>query len=500
MQRKRESPRHIHVLSQLVLPARFEGLRSKVGDEVARLLVEPEKPTARAFERAGRAVRARHEGLFLPLHARSGTGKTTLASSLSVFFPRLFAPTYAYEGPVQFDHLQKAASDAIGRLAPNDDRILPVNIDQRESDPPTASELAVIKRFLRTSGIGNRSVVLWPETNSDIADQISNAFKEIAGEPPVNLPVEIQGPPQEAWQQITLNTLEVVNELASIEDLGVDPRNYDPTNYRSIGEFIGKIAADFTRILSELIEATDRPINLCVIFVSQSADAGVLPQLTTPAHYGLLDGKALLDATSASGIGRWWTGHRGLLTQSILRLDAHAFCLPPSTAVSILSRFGPATAIEDLRSLGISAAGPTKIARDIGRSDLGKYLSGIERSTFEARGTPATTATPAFQLLGENGFTYGKDKKLNKSLLEGLEEYCRAEDLPLEKSVCESRLEFCPLVPDNALYLPEHVLCLEYTWRNSEFLQSRHRAEVAKYILAKIRAYATELGWVPADA
>lgn len=66
------------------------------------------------------------------------------------------------------------------------------------------------------------------------------------------------------------------------------------------------------------------------------------------------------------------------------------------------------------------------------------------------------------------------------------------------RSTAEEKLEFCPLVPDNALYLPDYVLCVEYTWRSAEFLDIRHRSEVAQYILNKLKNYAAELGWVSA--
>jgi hypothetical protein len=35
--------------------------------------------------------------------------------------------------------------------APNDERVIPINIDHREATPPTAQELAEIKRFIFVS-------------------------------------------------------------------------------------------------------------------------------------------------------------------------------------------------------------------------------------------------------------------------------------------------------------------------------------------------------------
>jgi ABC-type protease/lipase transport system fused ATPase/permease subunit len=76
-----------HLLRQLELPARYEALVDRVGPEVARLLVDPGEQTKATMQRAGLAVKARGEGLLVPLVGRSGTGKTTLATNLSALLP-----------------------------------------------------------------------------------------------------------------------------------------------------------------------------------------------------------------------------------------------------------------------------------------------------------------------------------------------------------------------------------------------------------------------------
>lgn len=42
------------------------------------------------------------------------------------------------------------------------------------------------------------------------------------------------------------------------------------------------------------------------------------------------------------------------------------------------------------------------------------------------------------------------------------------------------------------------MLCIEYTWRKGEFLDSGNRSTVASYILSKLKDYAIALGWVQA--
>jgi hypothetical protein len=488
----------LHILKQLKLPDRYEALAALVGADVAKVLVSPEREVVTAFETAANSIRSRREGLFVPLVGTSGIGKTTFATSLSHFFPQDFAPTVSHTGPVEYDALNQAVADAEKLLAANDQRLIPVNLDHRESAPPTAAEMAAIKRFLRAPSRGARSVVLWPETSREVAEQIADNYRVIAGAVPINLPVPASGPPRSAWAQVAVHTLELANHVESLIDLGIDPSSYQPERFATIGDYLREISNDFSRRLTELVQATRRPVSLTIVFASASGDAGVLSELTAHGRYGLLDGHALVDATRESEVGRWWQDRRGLLTQAILRLNAHAFCLPPTPAISILRNFGDPVLQEQLAKMSVARRGAKRVAVDLARTDFGKYLRGESRAALEARGTPAVASTKAFTALAQQGFSLGQDKSLNRSAAEAIAAFMKESDLPFESVVAETKLDFCPLMPDNAVFFPDNVLCIEYTWRKGEFLLPRTRSAVAQYVLEKLRNYARELGWVGA--
>jgi hypothetical protein len=316
-----------HLLRQLVLPARYERLVAVLGADVAQLLVQPGESTKQTLERASIAARARGEGLFLPLFASSGTGKTTLASNLATFLGNDYAATITHIGDVSFDALMASAAD--GLPPPNDPRLLPINIDHREATPPNASELAEVKRFLRESDVGSRCAILWPQTVREQAERMAAEYEAIAGQPPVGLPVDVEGPAREAWPDIAVHTLRLSNQMIdSLELMGIDPHNYDPAEFRTLGEFLRRISDDFANHLFDLLSEVRIPVRLIIIFASESSDPGVLAQLTTGTRYGFVDANALLDATPNSAIGRFWSERRGLLTSTIVRLDARALPCP----------------------------------------------------------------------------------------------------------------------------------------------------------------------------
>ncbi|WP_432134246.1 hypothetical protein [Streptomyces sp. bgisy154] len=486
----------LHLLEQLVFPARYETLSARLGPQLASVLVNPETETQDLLEDAARGMMARGEGLFLPIHAPSGTGKTTLANNLEKFLPGLFTPTILFSGNVNAESLARETAHHLSKFPANDQKIVPINIDHREGNPPTGTELSEIKRFLRQPGTGEKSMILWPDTQAEISENMSAAYSSIAGRPPVKLPFAISGPPPETWAEIAHNTLRLVNSIDSLEDLGVRPSDYDAAEYRSLGEYLRVISDDFSQLVTRMRREMRKALRLVILYATESSDAGVLTQLSSSNKFGLLDGSALLDASPDSEVGRWWKTRRGLLTSTIVRLDARVFSLPPSASIGALRRYGPEPVRTRLDTLGVRLPGETTIARNIERCDLGKYLLGQSKSVLETKGTPTTSSLLAFQYLAEDGFTSGRDKPLNAAMAEALSALSHQKDLGYT-TAAEKQLDFCPLIPDNSLNFENESICLEYTWRAQEFLIAKNRGNIAAYCLRKLKNYSRELNWTP---
>ena len=178
----------LHVLKTLRLPDRYEQLATILGPRVAELLIPPTAATVELLRVAGLNIRARAQGAFGPVFAPTGEGKTTLAHAMTTFLPELFAPCIVHEGPINSASL--AASIEHAQQPPNENRIVPLLIDQREGSPPSASELTEIKRFLRTAQLGARTFVMWPETSLERARQMADDYAGLAGAPPVPMPLQ----------------------------------------------------------------------------------------------------------------------------------------------------------------------------------------------------------------------------------------------------------------------------------------------------------------------
>jgi hypothetical protein len=486
------------LLQDLSLPSRYEPLVRKIGPEVLRLLVPPAQSTMAVLEDAAEAVGSLGEGLFLPIHAESGTGKTTLAENLTVFATTTFAPTLSYSGRVSAESLSDAMTVHLrDRVPANDTRVVPINLDHREGAPPTDVELAQVKRFLRQD-VRYRALLIWPDTSKQVAESMSAAYRAIAGKLPLAIPVQVNGPAKETWIDLAAQTLVLANDVDSLEEL-VDLAEYDPSAYPSIGDFLKQIAIDFNSRKLELIRATVRDVRLTIVWVSESQNHGVLSTLSSSRRFGMLDPVALIQACAESVIGKWWANHRGLLVQTIVALDAHVVGVSPPLALAIMSRYGSAQYKQALQDLAYANRSKNDVDTYLTRSDLGRRLSGERRAVGEGRGNPAEEARLTFAAIAENiGFQGGRDKQLNIAFAEALGDSSIYNDHAIITH--ETALAFIPtLIPDVSTDAGDVVHTLEFSYRKGDFLSSGNRSTIAQYCLVKLKNYARSMRWIGSD-
>ncbi len=489
-----------HVLNTLSLPSRYEPLVDKIGPEVLRLLLPPADATVHVLEEAADAVISLNEGLFLPVYAVSGTGKTTLADNLMLFLPSRYTRTLNFTGAVSADALGAELAKFVAELPANEGRVVPINVDHREGRPATAAEVTEVKRFLR-QGAGQRALLVWPETDQDNAAGMSAAYRQVAGVVPLDIPIRIDGPPVDAWPGLAAQTLQLANQVDSLERL-VDLGEYDPREFRSVGDYLRQIALDFNARKLALARATVKPVRLTILWVTETSGHGILSSLTSSARFGMLDPSALLQACPESVIGQWWAGHRGLLVQTIVSLDAHVFAIAPPLSLSVIRRYGPDESQVSLKALGFNARTPAEVTTYLKRSDLGRHLAGELRAVNETRGNPAEDARQVFDAYASYvGFQGGKDKKINSAFAEALRASMKYDGVEEPDVRCEKALDFLPsLIPDVSMVADDGAECLEFTYRKGDFLDSSNRSTIAQYCLTKLKGYATNMGWVAADA
>jgi len=485
-----------HVLSRLELPTRYEQLSNRLGPDVAKLLTAPEESLENVKRLATLAVQTR-EGMLVPCFGKTGTGKTTLASNLSFFAPALFGPTVVYDGMITAEALMASLENHTRDTPVANGKVVPFSLDHREGAPPTDAELAAIKRFLRTAP--TPCLVLWLETDRERAVSIASRYTAITGRTIVELPLLIEGPSRKAWPTIAETTIELCNPISNKQarELGVEVEAYAADQFPSLGEYLRQIAIDLANMALKELASTKRPVTLILVFVSEALNRGALPSFTIGAEPGLLDSHSLLRSTPESAIGKRWEAKRGVLTHTVLRLDARAFWMPPAAAVAALHRYGPTEVKAILDGLDRKTPSPTDVSNYLERTDLGRYLLGDTATAYETRGRPAEDAKEAIAALARDyGYGHGNDKILNRALLDALVKFCATKSIAISEAAAETSLAFAKkVIPDNQLDLGSRVICIEYIWRSGDVLESGRRSEAAQYALEKLHNYAVALGW-----
>jgi len=125
----------IDLLAALKLPDRYEPLYNLVGDQLANILVAPPESVRDQLVAIVDSIRSGEQGTLVPLAGESGAGKTTFAASVTQWEATSFTPTIQYAGDIKFDDLAEVVAKFRNLLPANDRRVIPINVDHRESSP-----------------------------------------------------------------------------------------------------------------------------------------------------------------------------------------------------------------------------------------------------------------------------------------------------------------------------------------------------------------------------
>lgn len=478
-----------HVLAEIDLPSRYESLVRKVGVEVTRILHQPSERDLRDAELVAMGVLKSSEGSFIPVHGITGSGKTTFLSNLSYYNPNIYFRTVEFTGEINYDELSNIIDYTNFNTEFVDNKVLPIIVDHRESNPPDENELSEIKRFLRKDKNGKQAILFWLFTNKEKAEYTSKEYIRISGKQPVDIPLYFIGVDRNLWGNIAELTIRIVNRLEDTEGLGIDFNVEVKKEHRSVGEYLRHLSLLVTARSYELLHANKIPISVNIVFISESSDQGILGSLTSSSRYGLASHQALLGATRNSSIGRWWKGKEAILSQAILTLDVRIVHLTPTAVISILAKYGDDETKALLGTWGIKNPGPTVLVRNFENSDYGKILIGTEIDVHEARGAAGVRSNENFKRLAEHGFTSGQDKIYNKAIAKAIEQLYLDNFIEHAEIVAEKKLMELPIIPDILVTKNDRLVANEFAWRSGEFNTSGHRADIAFYVLNKIKGY-----------
>jgi hypothetical protein len=462
----------------LFVPDRFEQLvQQNVNLETVVVPVSGE--LAFINERV-REMRASRRGGMVVFRGETGSGKSTFLDTIGLFLDGVSA--VRIPAPV-------TVGQALAQLPPADE-IRIVVLEGREALRDVSASVledAVHAINAHIRGVGTSDLVVWPANTDDMAEKLADLARTLGGEALLGTRDAIRrfaGPPQENYVQIAQQTISALNEGASLAALGVsEERALElAASAGTIGHYLGLIRdelLDNTEHVRGLM-AAERSRMWTVVVAGDDAERDV--SALTRGPYSVADIDRLLTATEANIVKelREFPAKLGILGTM---LDARIISLGTVEVLEIAREFGDDALHNMMRAKNMTVKREPKALDRLAATDVGLIMSGKSLGLRKKGRRPGKNTQAAFRTLAEIART--NDIAANRALGNALVAGGYAGSFETEKDLGTGLTRksdlFCttPLGP----------LRIEVMWR-----AENRRADIAQYVLTKLRNYAKAIG------
>jgi hypothetical protein len=468
---------------ELLLPDRFEGLRSRAADQLSSI-IEPVAHGLARIDDAYEDMQAAARGAFLLLKGGSGTGKSTFLHTVHMFRQGVEAlsigPTHELRAQLQ----KLPQSQARLRILVLEDReaLKDVEVEDLERD------LHAINGFIR-SPAGRDSLLVWPCNTDDLEKQILALANAIGGDALLgtnHASYVFSGPDRRQFRKIADTTVAVLNQGATLADLGVSEEEIDGLIKRS--ETVGKLLGGLRQAIRSKRDRVTTLLKteqckLWIVVAAGNEPNGEVAALTR-GSYSAIDIERLLTATDANVVKelKLFPSKLGILGTV---LDAKVFHLPMLAALDIARTY----ADDDLRrrmklaSLSDKPGGSTKALSRLANTDLGRAFIAGPQGPLSPGSKPGSNTEEAFKKLVS--IAQKSDVSVNRAIGAAL------VDAGYVKQFFTERDLGLGLTRRTDLYCEAgaNIVRMEIMWR-----AKTSRAEIANYVLTKLQNYGKAVG------
>jgi energy-coupling factor transporter ATP-binding protein EcfA2 len=471
--------------TDLFVPDRFDALQGRVSPGELRGFIMRVDDAIRRIDTLRQDMMAAGRGAFLIFRGDSGSGKSTLLNTLGLFM----------DGVEIMQVVRGQSVEQALRTAPaTKARLRVVTIEGRDAlrDVQRVElEGAVheINGFIRDSR-GARTIVVWPVN----ADDLQEVLVEIAGRVGADSLLGVgeptyrfSGPPREQYREIASRTVAVLNQGASLADLGVGHERAEElvAQAGTIGQFLGLLRGDLLanqrRVESLLVR---EPFRLWIVVVASNDPEGDVAGLTRGA-VSSVDIERLMGATGANIVKtlKEFPDKLGILGTV---LDGKLAYLPSVTALAVARDHADERLRGEMadRDMSISKTGDgvrrlsdSELARAFTRTPMGPRTRGPK---------PGSNTEEAFRKLASIAET--NDGLLNAAIGRALVAAGLVSSFATERDLGTGLTRRTDLVCQSDTLGAVRV---EVMWR-----QETGRAEIANYTLTKLFNYGRAIGFL----
>jgi hypothetical protein len=468
----------------LNLPDRFEALRGASGDAL-RAIVHPVEPSLETLgDRFSEMQAARRGGLMI-LRGQTGVGKSTFLDTAGFFWEGVV--TERVPRNAEIPGMLEALGSADGpRLVVLEGR----EALGSESAVGIEAALHAVNEFVR-SAMGTNTLIVWPTNTDDLTDLLTDVGGRLGAEAlfGVGNPVEhFTGPPEDAFVEIAEQTVQTLNSGASLAALGISEGHAleMAAKATTIGNYMALVrqALLANEGLVEGLMQVER-YRLWTLVIAGNEPENDVAAVTRGSH-SYVDIDRLLSATNANVVKELKSSPEqvGLLATN---LDARILHMDMVTALGIAREFGDDSLHEQMREKNMvttPSAGKSAASR-LQASELGVLLAADTLGPRKRGSGPGGGTKDAFRSLAQ--IASKDDGAINRAIGRGLVETGLVEDYGPEVDL-GTELNYAS---DLLLRRAGEPIRLEIMWRSKT-----SRAEIANYVLVKLRNYGRAIGYI----
>lgn len=480
---------------EVFVPDRFESLEirtEKKKDDLKTIIVEVKDALAK-LKNTYTHMKTAGRGAFWILRGDSGSGKSTFLHTANFFISEVETISLQEDESIS-SFLKKLDSIKSESL-----KMRIVVIENREaltdySEPELEKDLHSINRFIRSKkGVGY--LLVWPCNCDNLETILINLSKKIGAAALLGIEqssYRFTGPLKRQYMQIAAQTIETLNEGATLIDFGVSEQRAKDLveQVPTIGDYMILLLQEITKNQSNLLEKlSSRETFKMWIVVVGATDPEYEVAALTRGSLSQADITKLLSSTEANVVKKLKEKSEKIGILGTV-LDSKIIYIPITTALSLARKYADDNLKAKMKKVNMQSSNVSadKQAEErLMKSELAK----------------------AFQLrprgLGQRGY---KSQESNKRAFEKLLEIAKNNDHLVNKTIGAALLD-CKLVHyfqiedsfNGKIEVKSDLLCrsenfpepvrLEIMWRGEKGASC---AQIANYVLKKLHNYGKAIG------
>ena len=467
----------------LLVPDRYDILKRKAAGQLGEI-IHPVNNALAHIDSIYRDMTASCRGSFLIFRGDSGTGKSTFLHTIGIFREGVETITASKSDDLNeiFNSLKTTQHSL--RIVILEGREALTDVSKQELE----KAIHIINSFVRTEA-GENTIVAWPANRDDLAERLSELALELGSEALIGTgsPVyHFDGPDKSSFLSIADSTISILNEGASVHDLGISDEQIKKLHDESttIGRFLAKIREELLKNQNHLqtLIAKEKCRVWTVVLAGNDPEADVDGLTRGTLHAADID--RMMSVTNANVVEelKRIPEKIGILGTY---LDARIIQIKTIAALSIIRDYADETLQKKMKDAGMSISKTKDAIERLNGTALANSFNNLPIQARTVGNKPGSNTISSFEKLAM--IASSNDVILNKCFGRALVDSGIITSFEVEKDIGKGLSRRTDILAQTK----NGPVRLEMMWR-----KKTGRAEIANYVLTKLFNYGRAVGYI----